>query len=138
MSLQKKYADCLFDFRARQADELSFRKGDTIEIVDDSEIDSDWWLARDSHFKEGFIPKTFVQTYSQKHSLRKSVSRQETPQSKLIPISIALNATSSPRLRSPMGDWGSAVDRESGDVYYFNKKTGMYQLIMAVEDEVLK
>ncbi len=125
MSAPKKYADCLFDFRARQADELSFRKGDTIEIVDDSEIGSDWWLARDANLKEGYIPKTFVQTYSQKHSLRKSVSRHESPRSELIPITTKLKTTSSPRLRSPMGDWASAVDTESGDVYYFNTKTGM-------------
>ena len=54
-------ADAAFDYEAQHADELSFKQGDVIEIVDRS--DAQWWKGR----KQGtsgdpmLFPATFVQ-----------------------------------------------------------------------------
>ncbi|XP_033122754.1 tyrosine-protein kinase SRK2-like [Anneissia japonica] len=48
----------LFDYDARTAEDLSFKKGDHLEVGNDT---GDWWLARSrSSGKEGYIPCNYV------------------------------------------------------------------------------
>lgn len=49
----------LYDFDARTDEDLSFRKGEHLEILDDSQCE--WLLARSkSTNQEGYIPSSFV------------------------------------------------------------------------------
>ena len=52
----------IFEYNARISDDLSFKKGEKLEILNTS--DGDWWLARhvDTH-KEGYIPSNYVAKY---------------------------------------------------------------------------
>nr|XP_002125218.1 tyrosine-protein kinase SRK2 [Ciona intestinalis] len=57
----------LYDYNARTADDLSFRKGDTLYILDRSQ--GDWWKARlltqnQTNSWEGFVPSNYVAKYS--------------------------------------------------------------------------
>lgn len=47
------------DYSSIDDNELNFKKGDMLYIIDDSE--EDWWFARDKHSgKEGYIPRNYV------------------------------------------------------------------------------
>lgn len=53
----------LYDYDARAEDDLSFKKGDLLFLIDDS--DADWWLAKhtDSKYSNqegGYIPRNYV------------------------------------------------------------------------------
>ena len=56
--LQKKKAKCLFDFKSESDEELGFRKGDEVEILE--ELDENWWKGR-LNDQEGLFPATYVQ-----------------------------------------------------------------------------
>ena len=46
---------CLYDFSAKTAEELSFRKNDELEILE--KADSNWWVGRDREGRIGLIPR---------------------------------------------------------------------------------
>ncbi|XP_071965773.1 tyrosine-protein kinase Fyn-like [Antedon mediterranea] len=49
----------LYDYDARTEDDLSFRKGELMEILNNS--DGDWWLARSTVTnREGYIPSNYI------------------------------------------------------------------------------
>lgn len=49
----------LYDYDARTDEDLSFRKGEHLEILNDTQ--GDWWFARSkSTRKEGYIPSNYV------------------------------------------------------------------------------
>ena len=49
----------LYDYDARSDDDLSFRKGETLEILNSK--DGDWWFARSPVTgKEGYLPSNYV------------------------------------------------------------------------------
>ncbi|XP_076440816.1 tyrosine-protein kinase Src42A-like isoform X2 [Babylonia areolata] len=49
----------LYDYDARTAEDLSFRKGELLEIINDTQ--GDWWYARSKTTKaEGYIPSNYV------------------------------------------------------------------------------
>lgn len=49
----------LFDYNQRTSEDLSFRKGERLEILND--LDGDWWQARSLDTgKEGYIPSNYV------------------------------------------------------------------------------
>lgn len=49
----------LYDYDARTDEDLSFRKGEHLEILNDTQ--GDWWLARSKATKqEGYIPSNYV------------------------------------------------------------------------------
>ena len=55
------YLKCvaLYDYDARSDDNLSFRKGETFEILNSK--DGDWWLARSPVTgAEGYLPSNYV------------------------------------------------------------------------------
>ncbi|XP_011677582.1 growth factor receptor-bound protein 2 isoform X3 [Strongylocentrotus purpuratus] len=52
-------ADALRDFNGTKDDELPFKKGDMLKILDRSEHNQDWYKAERSG-KEGFIPAKYV------------------------------------------------------------------------------
>lgn len=49
----------LYDYDARTDEDLSFRKGEHLEIINDTQ--GDWWYARSkTSKKEGYIPSNYV------------------------------------------------------------------------------
>ena len=49
----------LFDYDQRTSEDLSFRKGERLEIINNT--DGDWWQARSLEtLKEGYIPSNYV------------------------------------------------------------------------------
>ncbi|VEN44814.1 unnamed protein product [Callosobruchus maculatus] len=49
----------LYDYEARTDEDLSFRKGEHLEILNDTQ--GDWWLARSKRSRqEGYIPSNYV------------------------------------------------------------------------------
>uniref|UniRef100_T1HWB6 Tyrosine-protein kinase n=1 Tax=Rhodnius prolixus TaxID=13249 RepID=T1HWB6_RHOPR len=53
----------LYDYDARTDEDLSFRKGEHLEILNDTQ--GDWWLARSKSTKqEGYIPSNYINTQS--------------------------------------------------------------------------
>ena len=49
----------LFDYEQRTNEDLSFTKGERLEIVNNT--DGDWWQARSlDTFREGYIPSNYV------------------------------------------------------------------------------
>ena len=49
----------LYDYEARTAEDLSFRKGDRLQIINNQ--DGDWWQARSlASGREGYIPSNYV------------------------------------------------------------------------------
>ena len=47
-----------YDYMQRTDKDLSFKKGDLLYILDRE--DQDWWLAKNSFDKKGFIPSNHV------------------------------------------------------------------------------
>ena len=49
----------LYDYEARTDEDLSFRKGENLEILNDTQ--GDWWYAKSrTTRKEGYIPSNYV------------------------------------------------------------------------------
>ena len=49
----------LFDYDKKISEDLSFRKGECLEILNNQ--DGDWWLARSLYTgREGYIPSNYV------------------------------------------------------------------------------
>lgn len=49
----------LYDYDARTDEDLSFKKGDVLEVINDTQ--GDWWYARSKTSKlEGYIPSNYV------------------------------------------------------------------------------
>lgn len=49
----------LYDYDARTNEDLTFRKGERLQIIDNT--DSDWWLAKSlTTYQEGYIPSNYV------------------------------------------------------------------------------
>ncbi len=54
-----KHFVALYDYDARTDEDLSFRKGEILEILNDTQ--GDWWYARSKTSKqEGYIPSNYV------------------------------------------------------------------------------
>nr|CDJ85790.1 Src homology-3 and SH2 motif domain containing protein [Haemonchus contortus] len=54
----------LYSFDASTVEELSFRKGERLCIIDHPAHDPDWWLARNSVGQQGLIPKNYIEVVS--------------------------------------------------------------------------
>lgn len=58
-NLQTKIFVALYDYDARTDEDLSFKKGEHLEIINDTQ--GDWWFARSKATKlEGYIPSNYV------------------------------------------------------------------------------
>ncbi|CEF63730.1 Dreadlocks [Strongyloides ratti] len=52
--------EALYNFNAQNEEELSFDKGELLEILDHPEHDPEWWLARNSRNKTGLVPINYI------------------------------------------------------------------------------
>uniref|UniRef100_A0A0A9XQY4 Cytoplasmic protein NCK1 n=1 Tax=Lygus hesperus TaxID=30085 RepID=A0A0A9XQY4_LYGHE len=55
----------LYSFSSTNDQELSFDKGDRLEIIDRPAADPEWYKARNSHGQTGLIPRNYVQELSE-------------------------------------------------------------------------
>ena len=67
LSIKEELTDPLcvgrYDYSARTAEDLSFKKGDLLYILNTD--DGDWWYARAKHSgQEGYIPSSYVGEYN--------------------------------------------------------------------------
>ena len=51
----------LYSFNSGNPEELTFQKGDLLDIVDQPEDDPDWWEARKANGQTGLIPRNYVE-----------------------------------------------------------------------------
>ncbi|CAJ0610263.1 unnamed protein product [Cylicocyclus nassatus] len=51
----------LYSFDASTVEELSFRKGELLDIIDHPAHDPDWWMARNSVGQQGLVPKNYIE-----------------------------------------------------------------------------
>ncbi|NXI73107.1 SH319 protein, partial [Anseranas semipalmata] len=65
-----EWCEALHDFTAETKDDLSFRKGDYIQILE--QVDSEWYRGRLNE-KEGIFPAVFVQTCSARVAMSQSL-----------------------------------------------------------------
>ncbi|XP_075607790.1 SH3 domain-containing protein 19 isoform X3 [Balearica regulorum gibbericeps] len=65
-----EWCEALHDFTAETKDDLSFKKGDYIQILE--QVDSEWYRGRLNE-KEGIFPAVFVQTCSARVELSQAV-----------------------------------------------------------------
>ncbi|XP_063299730.1 nephrocystin-1 [Pelobates fuscus] len=68
----------LGDFQAQQKDDLTFQKGEVLQILDKKP--DGWWLAQDSQGNKGLVPKTYLQAYNkgeQSHEPSEEESEEE-------------------------------------------------------------
>ncbi|KFP12612.1 SH3 domain-containing protein 19 [Egretta garzetta] len=65
-----EWCEALHDFTAETKDDLSFKKGDCIQILE--QVDSEWYRGRLNE-KEGIFPVVFVQTCSARVELSQSL-----------------------------------------------------------------
>ncbi|KAK6009210.1 SH3 domain protein [Ostertagia ostertagi] len=54
----------LYSFDASTTEELSFRKGERLDIIDHPAHDPDWWLACNSVGQQGLVPKNYIEIVS--------------------------------------------------------------------------
>ncbi|XP_014285052.1 SH2/SH3 adapter protein dreadlocks isoform X1 [Halyomorpha halys] len=55
----------LYSFSSTSEQELSFDKGDRLEVIDRPQSDPEWYRARNSHGQTGLIPRNYVQELSE-------------------------------------------------------------------------
>ncbi|ETN84925.1 hypothetical protein RB195_021251 [Necator americanus] len=58
----------LYSFDASTVEELSFRKGELLDIIDHPAHDPDWWMARNSVGQQGLVPKNYIEVVSASNS----------------------------------------------------------------------
>jgi hypothetical protein len=73
----EKYRKALFDFIGSNGDEINFKAGDVIAVID--EIDKGWWIG-EVHGKRGIFPVNYTEEYDpQKHPLPPLPPRSASP-----------------------------------------------------------
>lgn len=79
----------LYDYQMRQQDDLSFKKGDRMELITDSSENQDWWYAR--HLgtgASGYVPSNYVVKDDNKPESQEwwfSIDRREADKQLLLP-----------------------------------------------------
>ncbi|KAK3598140.1 hypothetical protein CHS0354_007550 [Potamilus streckersoni] len=63
----------LYDYDARTDDDLSFKKGDILDLIDDSYTDNDWWLVRHTD------PRWFMGKINRKEAIRLLLAPGQQP-----------------------------------------------------------
>uniref|UniRef100_A0A7E4URR4 SH3 domain-containing protein n=1 Tax=Panagrellus redivivus TaxID=6233 RepID=A0A7E4URR4_PANRE len=54
----------LYNFDAQSAEELSFRQGDILDIIEHPEHDPEWWRARNAAGQTGLVPTNYIKVVS--------------------------------------------------------------------------
>ncbi|GMR32582.1 hypothetical protein PMAYCL1PPCAC_02777, partial [Pristionchus mayeri] len=71
----------LYSFDASSAEEMSFRKGDRLEIIDHPEHDPEWWMARSPSGASGLVPRNYIEVISSGPSVAPPPAISDSPSS---------------------------------------------------------
>ncbi|XP_046542389.1 LOW QUALITY PROTEIN: cytoplasmic protein NCK2-like [Haliotis rubra] len=71
----------LYPFTGKNKEEMSFDKGQRLEIIDKPSEDPEWWFARNSRGDMGLIPRNYVQSVEECDGDRGTSMSSCTPQS---------------------------------------------------------
>ncbi|NWX38563.1 ES8L3 protein, partial [Notiomystis cincta] len=66
----------LYDFQARNSQELSVRKGDTLLVLDQQRK---WWLVQDERGDRGHVPGNILEPLPEPHGARHSATQDSPP-----------------------------------------------------------
>lgn len=69
----------LYSFQAQNEEELSFSKGERLDIIDKPTEDPDWWLAINSTGQSGLVPKNYVQLEQGSNAQNGAVADTQQP-----------------------------------------------------------
>ncbi|XP_069811146.1 nephrocystin-1 isoform X2 [Dendropsophus ebraccatus] len=61
LDVTAKHFITLGDFQAQQKEDLTFQKGEVLQIIDKKP--DGWWMAQNSKGSQGLVPKTYLQVY---------------------------------------------------------------------------
>lgn len=56
---KKRYVKAVYDFKSEDSEDLAFKMGDLIEVIDSSD-QYGWWVGTDSKGKKGNFPSNYV------------------------------------------------------------------------------
>ena len=56
---KKRYVKAVYDFKSEDGEDLCFKMGDLIEVIDASD-QYGWWVGKDSSGKKGNFPSNYV------------------------------------------------------------------------------
>ena len=87
----------LFNYKAREDDEISFHKGESLQVLET--YDDGWWMVSKNNIEHvGLAPSNYIRLNDEKNI---EAENAELP-----------------------ADWKSAIDKDSNDIYYYNESTG--------------
>ena len=52
---------CLYKFAAQNAEELSFEKGEKLDVIEHPSHDPEWWRAVNARGDSGLVPTNYIQ-----------------------------------------------------------------------------
>ncbi|XP_054709647.1 cytoplasmic protein NCK2-like isoform X2 [Uloborus diversus] len=100
----------LYTFNSQSDEELSFQKGEQLEVVERPSNDPDWWRARNNIGQIGLVPKNYLQIVSPGRSVTDSSDSDAVP-SKMDDgsnIGVAVNGSQHEHTKSPLGASGGS------------------------------
>jgi hypothetical protein len=63
LSTNVSYGTAMFDFTGQATEDLEFIEGDTILILERTQIENDWWRGKNMRTgKEGVFPSNYIQS----------------------------------------------------------------------------
>ncbi|KAI6173733.1 hypothetical protein M3Y98_01114100 [Aphelenchoides besseyi] len=96
----------LYSFDAQNAEELSFRKGERLDIIDHPAYDPDWYKARNANGEIGLVPTNYIEIV------------ERNPNGIRATTSVAQKSYSGPQLSGPYAQqpwYFGALSREQSD-----------------------
>ncbi|KFM63018.1 Cytoplasmic protein NCK2, partial [Stegodyphus mimosarum] len=98
----------LYTFNSQSDEELSFQKGEQLEVVERPLNDPDWWRARNNIGQIGLVPKNYLQIVSPGRSVTDSSDSDAIPSKADEGPSIAVNGSQHEHTKSPLGASGGS------------------------------
>lgn len=112
----------LYSFTSQNEEELSFQRGERLEIIDKPSNDPDWWMARNASGDTGLVPKNYVQLISDKQETTVNVSNSNQMVSgvakDLAKLLLSETAKSSGPVSGPYKNGGAHNDLQAKPWYF--------------------
>ncbi|VDM48577.1 unnamed protein product, partial [Toxocara canis] len=116
----------LYAFDAQSAGELSFRKGERLEIIEHPAHDPEWWKARNSKGCTGLVPTNYIEVIERNPSTNSdNFTSVPVVQEKRPVVPASSNGFSSPPLKSssPPRTGGKISGPYAGQPWYYGRLT---------------
>lgn len=110
--------NALYDFDAKEVDELSFRAGDQLFLVEE---EKDGWYRAEINGKKGYVPADYVERVQTQRP--KAQPQAAQPQG----TGRGRDAKAAPQAKAAKKSPWEEVQDDDGSVYYYNHETGQSQ-----------